>query len=890
MPVVVVESPAKARTIEKYLGKGYRVLASFGHVRDLVERNGSVDTGHEFGMKWEVPTKSKKHLKAISDAVARDGDLILATDPDREGEAISWHIKEILNTQRRVAGSVQNAKRVVFNAITKSAVLSAMENPRDVDMQLVDAYLARRALDYLVGYTLSPVVMRKLPGARSAGRVQSVCVRLIVERETEIETFKPREFWTVDVTLDTSAQQGFTARLVSVGEKSLGKFGLASQADVDKAVAIIESCAFSVGDVTVKPTMQNPYPPFMTSTLQQEASRKLGFAPRWTMSTAQKLYEAGLITYMRTDGIEMAPEAIGEARHLIGKRFGTAYVPSRKRVYKNKAKNAQEAHECIRPTAFANTPDSLPGVSPEQRKLYQLIWRRAMASQMASARFMQTSIEIAGTAGQDSVGLRAVGRVPEFDGFLVVYDESRDDAPGDEEQDETAPLPSMAVGDGLTRRTVEPKQHFTKAPPRYTEASLVKKMVDYGIGRPSTYSSLVATIQDRGYVGKEKSRLYPLAIGRVVTLFLQRHFSQYVEYGFTAALEEELDEVSNGTKSRLDVLSGFWGDFAQSAKDATALRNADVFEEISDGLASLCFVERDDGRDPRSCPQCETGQLYARTAPGGSAFIGCSNYPDCRYTRNIDGSGGEAENQDVMLGNDPQTGSQIWVKSGRYGPYVEREAARTGDEKPRRTSIPKGIEPTTVTLQLALDLLALPRELGQHPDDRKPIEAGIGRYGPFVRHGRTYAKLAHAEEALTIGMNRAMELLANRRLATGTALKELGEHPTKGGPMTVLNGRYGPYVKWGRVNISLPKGVDAETITAEKAAELLASKRSAKGSVGGSLLGDHPNKGGEIRLLSGRYGPYVTWNKVNASLPKGTDPGALTLADAADLIDAKDGA
>ena len=886
MPVVVVESPAKAKTIEKFLGNGYRVLASFGHVRDLAERNGSVDTGNRFGMKWEIPASSQKHLNAIAEAVARDGSLILATDPDREGEAISWHISEILS-RKRGDRALKEHKRVIFNAITKSAVLSAMANPRDIDMKLVEAYLARRALDYLVGYTLSPVVMRKLPGARSAGRVQSVCLRLIVEREVEIERFEPREFWTIDVQLTTPNHETFKARLIRIGDRKLDKFAIGTNAEADTAMAEIAACRFSVAKMSVKPQMQSPYPPFMTSTLQQDASRKLGFSPRSTMSIAQKLYESGYITYMRTDGIDMAPEAIAEARKLIGQRFGSDYLPKEQRVYKNKAKNAQEAHECIRPTSFANSPESMPGIGAEQRKLYTLIWKRSLASQMSSAKFSQTQVEIAGENDRSGVGLRAIGRVRIFDGFLRVYEESRDNAPSDDEQDETTSLPDMQVKDGLVQGNIEPKQHFTKPPPRYSEASLVKKMVDLGIGRPSTYSSLVATIQDRGYVGKEKSRLFPLAIGRVVTFFLQRHFSRYVEYDFTADLEEDLDDITNGKKSRLDVLEGFWGDFHRFAEAAIALRNADVFEEISDDLASFCFPDREDGTDPRSCPKCDNGRLYARTAKGGNAFVGCSNYPDCRYTRNIDSESSEVTEHEAPLGHDPDTGAPIVLRNGRFGPYIEIDAPREAGTKPKRASVPKGMDPKTLTQEQAVTLLSMPRDLGPHPEDGEQVSAGIGRYGPYIKHGRVYAKLALEEDAFTIGMNRAVELLANRSLTNRATLKNLGEHPQGGGAVEVLSGRYGPYVSWNKVNASLPNGVDAESITIAQAVELLAAKKSGKASNNGKELGQHPKKGGMINLLSGRYGPYVKWGRINASLPAETDPNSIDLESAAKLIDAK---
>lgn len=821
MPVVVVESPAKAKTINKYLGPDYTVLASYGHVRDLPAKDGSVDPEHDFLMTWEVAPESRKHVKAIAEALKTDDELILATDPDREGEAISWHLQEALASSLKKGKKVS---RVTFNAITKSAVTEAMAKPRQVDEALVEAYLARRALDYLVGFTLSPVLWRKLPGARSAGRVQSVVLRLVVEREMEIEAFRAQEYWTVKALLVTPRGQEFEAQLAVLGGRKLQKFDIPTAAAAEIAVQAVTSRTLAVSAVESKPASRNPFAPFMTSTLQQEASRKFGMGAKVTMQAAQRLYEAGHITYMRTDGIDMAPEAVMAARDEIRSRFGAAYVPETPRMYKNKAKNAQEAHECIRPTDMSAAPEKLRLADSDQARLYDLIWKRTIASQMAAARLERTAVDIASPDGQ--VALRATGQVVLFDGFLKVYDEGRDD----EDEDEGR-LPQLMQGEPVDKRGVTPGQHFTQAPPRYTEATLIKRMEELGIGRPSTYTSIVTTIQDREYVRKEKNRLIPEDKGRLVTAFLANFFHRYVEYDFTADLETELDDVSAGDRAYLDVLRRFWRDFSASVAETAELRISEVLEKIDNFLAPHLYPPRADGSDPRICPTCGTGRLHLKTARSGGAFIGCGNYPECRYTRPISVAedSGALSADGKILGQD-ENGNPISVRAGRFGPYVQRGEATTENPKPDRSSLPKGWAPDSLTLERALDLLALPRPIGPHPETGDLVEAGIGRFGPYVKHGSTYANLPDVEEVFTIGMNRAVEVLAQKaargpgRSSTPAGpLKVLGDHPD-GGEVQVMPGRYGPYVKWGKVNATLPKDMAPEAVTLEEALALVAEK------------------------------------------------------------------
>ncbi len=832
MNVVVVESPAKAKTINKYLGSDYTVLASYGHIRDLPSKDGSVEPDNDFAMSWEVDAKASKRVSDIVDALKKADRLILATDPDREGEAISWHVLEVLNKKKALKD--KSVQRVTFNAITKTAVTEAMKAPRDLDMELVEAYLARRALDYLVGFTLSPVLWRKLPGSRSAGRVQSVALRLVVDRELEIECFKTQEYWSVEADV-SSGGDPFIARMVKHEGKRLTKFDLGNETAAMAAKAAVEGATFKISAVEKKPGKRSPAPPFTTSTLQQEAARKLGFSAQRTMQAAQKLYEGvdiggetvGLITYMRTDGVSMAPEAITEARDVIGKVYGADYVPDTPRLYKSKAKNAQEAHEAIRPTSLNRNPGSLR-LEPELGRLYELIWKRTIASQMESARIERTTVDLESADGK--TGLRATGQVVQFPGYLAVYEEGRDDE-GDED---SARLP--AITEGAAAKVIESRadQHFTEPPPRYSEASLVKKMEELGIGRPSTYASVLGVLRDREYVRMEKQRFIPEDKGRLVTAFLEQFFKRYVEYDFTAALEEQLDLVSDGKLDWKQFLRDFWKDFHAAVGEIAELRTTNVLDALNEALGPHIFPDKGDGSNPRLCPTCGTGQLSLKTGKFG-AFIGCSNYPECRYTRQLGVSegDGEAESADKELGVNPATGRAVWLKNGRFGPYVE-ELAAEGD-KPKRSSLPKGWIASAMDLEKALRLLSLPREVGKHPDDGKVITAGLGRFGPFVLHDGTYANLENADEVFDVGLNRAVAILADKRAGGGrpqraaaAALAELGNHPEDGKPIRVLSGRFGPYIKHGDTNANVPKGKDPAAITLEEALALIA-ERAAKG-------------------------------------------------------------
>ena len=826
MPVVVVESPAKAKTINKYLGPGFTVLASYGHVRDLPPKDGSVAPDDGFAMTWEIGADSRKHVKAIADALKTDDTLILATDPDREGEAISWHLREALASSLKKGKTVA---RVTFNAITKDAVTKAMKEPREIDTPLVEAYLARRALDYLVGFTLSPVLWRKLPGAKSAGRVQSVCLRLIVDREMEIEAFNAQEYWTVKTMFRTPRGQEFEAGLVTLGGKKLQKFDIPTAIAAEMAVQAATSRTFSVKAVESKPATRNPWPPFMTSTLQQEASRKHGMGAKQCMNTAQRLYEAGHITYMRTDGIDMAPEAVMAARDEIKRRFGATYVPDSPRMYKNKAKNAQEAHECIRPTEMGMGPEKIR-VEDDQRKLYDLIWKRTIASQMAAARMERTTVDLASPDAQ--VAFRANGQVMLFDGYLKVYDQGRDDQGRDDEDEDGGRLPQVAQGEAVEKGAVTPDQHFTQPPPRYTEATLVKRMEELGIGRPSTYASVLTTIVDREYVRKDKNRLFPEDKGRLVTAFLLNFFHRYVEYDFTADLEAELDDVSAGDRDYKDVLTRFWRDFSAAVAETADLRIGEVLTKIDDFLSPHLYPLRADGSDPRQCQICGSGRLHLKTSRSGGAFIGCGNYPECRYTRPI--SGGEEGSVDGRVLGEDAGGNPISLRTGRFGPYVQRGEATAEVPKPDRASLPKGWTPDALTLERALQLLSLPRLIGAHPEDAQPVEAAIGRFGPFIKHGATYANLPDVEEVFTIGMNRAVEVLAQKRSrgprggVAAEPLKLLGVHPD-GGDIQVMPGKYGPYVKWGKINATLPKGVEPEELALDEALILIAEKAGKGG-------------------------------------------------------------
>jgi DNA topoisomerase-1 len=806
LKLVVVESPAKAKTIEKYLGSGHRVLASFGHVRDLPPKDGSVDPDHGFHMQWQVSPDRSKQLRAIADEAKNADTLILATDPDREGEAISWHVQEVLRQKKALPAQVQ---RVTFNAITNSAVTEAMRHPRGLDEDLIDAYKARRALDYLVGFTLSPILWRKLPGAKSAGRVQSVALRLIVDREREIEVFKPQEYWQVGATFEADGQS-FTGRLVQLDGRKIERLTIGSRSEADAAKAVVEAGRFTVSSVETKPFSKNPPPPFTTSTLQQEAARKLGFSASHTMRVAQSLYEDGLITYMRTDGVDMAPEAISAARRAIASRYDSGFVPDRPRQYTSKIKNAQEAHEAIRPTDF----DRSRAASGDHARLYELIYNRALASQMASARLERTTVEL--TDGGGRAVLRATGQVVLFPGFLALYDEGRDDVA----DEEGARMPPLREGDAPAKTEVEATQSFTQPPPRYSEASLVKRLEELGIGRPSTYAATLQTLKDREYVRVEKGRFVPEESGRLVTAFLERFFERYVSYDYTAELEEELDDVSGGRLDWQKLLEQFWRDFRPKAGEVMDQKPSEITQSLDEFLAPWLYPPRADGSDPRVCPQCGNGRLSLRGGRFG-AFVACSNYPDCKYTQKF-GQGGEQ-----AQGEGPSDlGDGIVLKSGRFGPYVER-----GD---KRASVPKDVPLEDVTAEVAERLLSLPREIGPHPETGKPITASIGRYGPYLAHDGKYAKLNSTAEVFETGMNAAVAKLADaasgggrQRGASREPIAVLGQHPN-GKDVKVMAGRYGPYVSDGSTHATLPKGADPKAVTLDEAVRLIDDK-AAKG-------------------------------------------------------------
>ena len=836
MNVVIVESPAKAKTINKYLGPDYEVVASYGHVRDLPPKDGSVDPAQDFHMIWQVDSKAQKRLSDIAKSVKAADRLILATDPDREGEAISWHVLEILKEK----GALKDKKveRVVFNAITKQAVTEAMQNPREIDGALVDAYLARRALDYLVGFTLSPVLWRKLPGSRSAGRVQSVALRLVCDREREIEVFVAQEYWSLAALLTTPRGDTFEARLVGADGEKIARLDIGSGEKAEDFKRSLETAAFTVASVEARPAKRNPNPPFTTSTMQQEGSRKLGFAPAITMRIAQRLYEGaeidgetvGLITYMRTDGVDLDPSAIASARSVIESDYGKEFVPTAPRTYKTKSKSAQEAHEAVRPTDMSRRPkDVARFLDADQAKLYELIWQRTMASQMESAELERTTAEIVAKAGGRTLELRATGTVVKFPGFLALYHEDVDD-PAEEE--DANRLPEIKQGETLAKQEIKADQHFTEPPPRFSEASLVKRMEELGIGRPSTYASTLQVLRDRGYVRIDKKRLVPEDKGRVVVAFLESFFSRYVEYDFTAGLEEKLDQVANHEIDWKQVLRDFWKDFIASVDEIKDVRITHVLDVLDEVLGPHIYPVREDGGDPRQCPQCGNGKLNLKTGRFG-AFVGCSNYPECRYTRPLaaDPSGISGTK---LLGVDPVSGMDVTLRGGRFGPYVQLGEG-TDDEKPKRAGLPKDTEIDAVTLEFALGLLALPREIGKHPESGEPILAGIGRFGSYVKHQTSYANLEQGDEVLNIGLNRAVTLLAEKaaRGPSGRrgapAGRQLGEHPEFGGPVTQHDGRYGPYVKHGKVNATLPSTSDPANIGLDEAVELLKARAEKQG-------------------------------------------------------------
>ncbi len=826
MDVVVVESPAKAKTINKYLGDGYKVVASYGHVRDLVPKNGAVDPDSDFAMTWEVEDRAEKAVSAIAGELKKAKRLFLATDPDREGEAISWHLAEILKERKKLEGI--EVSRVVFHEITKSAVLDAIANPREINQELVDAYLARRALDYLVGFTLSPVLWRKLPGAKSAGRVQSVALRLICEREAEIEAFKPEEYWSVATEFSTAEGGKFTAELTHLGGDKLGKMGLKDQASAERAVEAIKAGQFKVAEVERKTVRRFPPAPFTTSTLQQESSRKLGLGASRTMRLAQQLYEGvslggetvGLITYMRTDSVNLSQEALTGVRHVIQREFGDRYLPKEPRTFKNQAKNAQEAHEAIRPTDLGRLPaDMAPYLDDDQRRLYELVWKRAVACQMEAAQLDQTGVDIADASGKTV--LRATGSIMLFDGFLKLYQEGKDD---DADEDGNRRLPQLSTGQSLAQGEIKPEQHFTQPPPRFSEASLVKRLEELGIGRPSTYASILQVLQDRDYVRLDRKRFMPEDRGRVVTAFLSNFFEKYVQYGFTADLEGKLDEVAEGDLDWKEVLREFWRDFSGAVGGTKDIGIKEVIETLDQDLGQHFFPQTEGGSDPRACPSCTSGRLGLKLGKFG-AFIGCSNYPECKYTRRLVVEGGQdgeaaADGGERELGKDPASGKAVTLKRGPYGQYVQLGEAE-GKVKPKRVSLPRGLSPADVTLERGLALLALPRELGPHPETGEMITAGIGRFGPYLKVGARFKSLPKDEDVLTVGINRAVDLLAT---ATGSAAVEVGKHPADGKPITLKKGRFGPYVQHGGVRATLKRGTEPSAVTLDMAVALIAEK------------------------------------------------------------------
>jgi len=820
MQLVIVESPAKAKTIEKYLGGDYKVLASYGHVRDLPPKDGSVRPDEDFAMDWEVYGDKQSRVKEIADQAKKADRLILATDPDREGEAISWHVQELLRKRKALPADVE---RVTFNAITKQAVTDAMAHPRQLDTDLIDAYLARLALDYLFGFTLSPVLWRKLPGAKSAGRVQSVALRLIVDREFEIEAFVPQEYWSVAATMEHDGTE-FEARLVTFDGQKLERLSIGDKGTAQAAKAAVEAGRFTVEKVETKPLKRNPAPPFTTSTLQQEAARKLGYSASHTMRLAQNLYEAGAITYMRTDGVQMDHSAISAARKAIAERFDGHYLPEKPRFYQTKAKNAQEAHEAIRPTDFSRGHSG----SGDEAKLYELIFKRAMASQMAGASLERTTVTLRDPTGRHE--LRATGQVVKFPGFLAIYEEGRDQK--DEEEAEGL-LPMLRSGDTPAKKAVTAEQHYTQPPPRFSEASLVKRLEELGIGRPSTYASTIQTLRDREYVRMEKNRFFAEESGRLLTAFLERFFPRYVAYDFTAGMEEELDDVSGGRAEWKHVLEAFWRDFKPKSDEVMERKPSEVTEVLDEFLSDYLFPKQADGGDPRQCPKCvaegrEGGRLGLRGGRFG-AFVACSNYPECSFRRKFGQPGEGGAGEDESMGQDPATGLEVNRKTGRFGPYIQ-----LGDGKDaRRASIPKDLP--DFDLEWALKLLALPREIGTHPESGKPITASIGRYGPYLAHDGKYAKLSGTRDVFETGMNAAVSLLAEaaNRKAGGERgksepIKTLGAHPTSGGEIKVMPGRYGPYVTDGTTNATLPKDIKPEDVTEQQAIELI-DARAAKG-------------------------------------------------------------
>ena len=819
--VVVVESPAKAKTINKYLGSQYKVLASYGHVRNLPKKNGSIDVDNDFNPKWEIDTKSKKHLDEIIKALKSSSKLILATDPDREGEAISWHILEILKNKKALKADIA-VERVVFNAITKSAILSAIKSPREIDTDLVEAYLARNSLDYLMGFNISPVLWQRLRGAaKSAGRVQSPALRLVVDREIEIEKFKSEEYWTISADFKDENDNIVQANLSLFDQQKVEKFSFQNSEETNITANDLEKKEYQVTSVTSQKRNRNPYAPFTTSTLQQSASTNLKISPRDVMSTAQKLYEAGLITYMRTDGIEMASEGIASARKQISSSLGEDFLPEKPRVFKNKAKNAQEAHECIRPTDFSQTPEKSKTLNKSELDLYTLIWRRALASQSRAAEVLQTTVLISSSC--NSAQFRLSGQVVTFEGHLKIFQDLK-------KEDEEKRIPDLKEKSKVKLEKVNREQHFTEPPPRFNEASLIKRLEEEGIGRPSTYASIISKIQERNYVKKDKNRLVPEDTGRLLNFFLEAYFNKYIEYDYTAKLEENLDDISSGEKKWKEVIKSFWEELSQSVEYAMSFSITEVLDNLNEKLANYLFDDGS-GKIQTKCSACNNGELGIKLSKTG-AFIGCSSYPDCKYSRplnaNSENNPAELTTQEEPIGQDTN-GNDIFLKNGRYGPYLEVFYA--GSDKPKRSAVPKHYTLDELTLEKARQLLELPRNLGLHPEDQSEVIAAIGPYGPYIKHGKTYANMKDFEEVFSIGMNRAVELLVeaaekknNRGGRASKEIKILGSHPD-GEEVRIMSGRYGDYIKWNKINVTIPKEKSIQSLTLEESIDLIEAKR-----------------------------------------------------------------
>jgi DNA topoisomerase I len=847
MNLVIVESPAKAKTINKYLGDNYTVLASYGHIRDLPSKNGSVDPDQNFKMEWEVDSFSKKYLKEITDAAKDSSKIILATDPDREGEAIAWHVKEYLNEKKLLKD--KEIERVVFNEITKKAVIQGIENPRQIEPLLVDAYMARRALDYLVGFNISPILWTKLPGSKSAGRVQSVALKLITEREHEIESFKPDEFWTLSVEFTDNKNQNITASISQLDNKKIEKFSFKNKDEINKAISSIKEKKFNITDISSKVINRNPSGPFTTSTLQQTASSRLGFGASRTMQIAQKLYQGieikgetiGLITYMRTDGTNLSKDALSDFRDYINKEIGNEYLPENALNYSGKkAKNAQEAHEAIRPTDIIRTPQSVKKyLSSDQNKLYDLIWSRALSSQMATAKFDRSTITIS-TENNDTI-CKTSGSVLKFDGFLKIYNNPSKD-------DDESILPAVSKGIVNIKALLE-EQHFTQPPPRYSEASLVKKLEELGIGRPSTYASIISTIANRGYAEILNKRFFPTDRGKLISAFLEKLFSKYVDYNFTASLEDQLDEITSGKESWIKVLELFWKDFYTNVSEVKEKRTREVLDLLNDSLGDLVFDKDDNGNIVRKCQLCSTGTLSLKNSFRGGAFIGCSNYPDCKFTRPLSKAKAaeQAQLAEPKFIGKHENGNDIYLKNGRFGPYLQYEKIledleieKTTKKKKKtkklksdvnellkNVSIPKGLELENIDLEKAQFLCSLPKSLGINPDNQKEITLNTGRFGPYLKCENKSARIENIEEIFSIGLNRAITLIAEAKPGrmSSSMIKDLGEHPEDKKPVRVMKGQYGPYIKYKSLNATIPEEKDPTELTMEEALILIEKRK-----------------------------------------------------------------